>query len=211
MGMKKGKVALQFITEVFAVTLASVLVGAVIGAACQVPVTNALLAGQIESQSNRADELQQSFGRGEMSGGMGDMSDISGGMSGGDMFGGGMPSFSGMFEDVFTSATDYVTTVNSAVNLTVLLQMLGIAVLLTLISGGQQQRVAIARALSYEAEIILADEPTGNLDEETQNDIMGIFKKLVDDGKCVILVSHSPAVAAMCDEKYELKRISRRK
>ena len=79
------------------------------------------------------------------------------------------------------------------------------------LSGGQQQRVAIARALSYEAEIILADEPTGNLDEETQNDIMAIFKKLADDGKCVILVSHSPAVAAMCDEKYELKRISRRK
>ena len=76
------------------------------------------------------------------------------------------------------------------------------------LSGGQQQRVAIARALSYDPDIILADEPTGNLDGETQNEIMGIFRKLADQGKCVILVSHSPDVAKMCDEKYELVRIS---
>ena len=76
------------------------------------------------------------------------------------------------------------------------------------LSGGQQQRVAIARALSYDPDIILADEPTGNLDSETQNDIMQIFRSLADQGKCVILVSHSPEVAAMCDECYELVRIS---
>lgn len=63
------------------------------------------------------------------------------------------------------------------------------------LSGGQQQRVAIARALSYNANIILADEPTGNLDHETQNEIMSIFRKLADEGKCVILVSHSMDVA----------------
>ena len=76
------------------------------------------------------------------------------------------------------------------------------------LSGGQQQRVAIARVLSYDPDIILADEPTGNLDKETQDEIMEIFRNLADQGKCVILVSHSPDVAAACDERYELKKIA---
>ena len=79
------------------------------------------------------------------------------------------------------------------------------------LSGGQQQRVAIARALSYNPDIILADEPTGNLDIETQNEIMNIFRELANSGKCVILVSHSSDVAAMCDEKYELVKIGQSK
>ena len=75
------------------------------------------------------------------------------------------------------------------------------------LSGGQQQRVAIARALSYDPDIILADEPTGNLDRDTQKEIMEIFRDLADQGKCVILVSHSYDVAMMCDERYELTKL----
>ena len=80
-----------------------------------------------------------------------------------------------------------------------------------MLSGGQQQRVAIARALSYDPDIILADEPTGNLDRETQKEIMEIFRELTHQGKCVILVSHSPDVAKICDERYELTKISGKK
>ena len=75
------------------------------------------------------------------------------------------------------------------------------------LSGGQQQRVAIARALSYNPDIILADEPTGNLDMETQNEILEIFKNLAKEGKCVIIVTHSKEVANSCDAVYELSRL----
>lgn len=74
------------------------------------------------------------------------------------------------------------------------------------LSGGQQQRVAIARALSYEPDIILADEPTGNLDGETQDEILAILRELANQGKCVILVTHSPAVAEQSDYVYTLKK-----
>ncbi len=73
------------------------------------------------------------------------------------------------------------------------------------LSGGEQQRVAIARSLSYNPGIILADEPTGNLDRETENDILKIFKDLAHkDNKCVIIVTHSDNVAKQADEVIEL-------
>ena len=79
------------------------------------------------------------------------------------------------------------------------------------LSGGQQQRVAIARALSYNPNIILADEPTGNLDKETQDEILKIFHTLADEGKCVILVTHSPDVAKESDVVYELAKVNNSK
>lgn len=73
------------------------------------------------------------------------------------------------------------------------------------LSGGEQQRVAIARALSYNPDIILADEPTGNLDLETQQQVMDIFFRLArEENKCIIIVTHSPEVARDADVVYEL-------
>ncbi len=75
------------------------------------------------------------------------------------------------------------------------------------LSGGEQQRVAIARTLSYEPDVILADEPTGNLDKETQDNIMNIFCELASEqNKCIILVTHSEAVAKRADVNYTISK-----
>ena len=74
------------------------------------------------------------------------------------------------------------------------------------LSGGQQQRVAIARALVSEAPVILADEPTGNLDVDTASEIIEILKKLAKErNKCVIVVTHSKEVANSADIILELR------
>lgn len=74
------------------------------------------------------------------------------------------------------------------------------------LSGGEQQRVAVARALSQDVPIILADEPTGNLDEDTEEKIIDIFKELKKQGKCVIVVTHSKKIASQADVVYCIKK-----
>lgn len=140
MGMKKWKVATQFICEILVVTMIAVIVGAGIGAVSSVPVTNALLAGQVESQNNQQTQMDNNFGRpGNMGGrgqggGMQQMPDTN--------MGGEAPEIpddaSGKknpFENMIGGATNYITEVNSAMNLTVVFQMLGVGLLLTLVAS----------------------------------------------------------------------------
>ena len=80
------------------------------------------------------------------------------------------------------------------------------------LSGGEQQRVAIARSLSYNPQMIIADEPTGNLDKQTETEILNIFKDLAHkENKCVIIVTHSNNVCNMVDKVYELKSQTKKK
>jgi putative ABC transport system ATP-binding protein len=72
------------------------------------------------------------------------------------------------------------------------------------LSGGQRQRVAIARALCAEPTILLADEPTGNLDSATGRDILGLFEQLHSAGNTIILVTHEPTIAARCPRAIRL-------
>lgn len=75
------------------------------------------------------------------------------------------------------------------------------------LSGGQQQRVAIARALASEAPVILADEPTGNLDEDTATEITAILKNSAHQmNKCVVIVTHSSELAKQADVIFNLKK-----
>ena len=133
MGMKKWKVAAQFMCEILVVTMIAVVIGAGIGAVSSVPVTNALLEGQVQSQNNQQNQMEQNFGR---------PGDFGGGFPGGNMpsdmpsdipsdIGGG----NNPFGDMFGGAADYITEVNSAMNLTVVLQMIGVGLLLTLIAS----------------------------------------------------------------------------
>jgi len=155
MGMKKGKVAMQFLTEIFIVTIIAVLLGATIGGVFSVPVTNALLAGQVADQQNQSQQVEQNFGRpGNMGGGFGGgMPD----MGGSGSSGGGMPDIGDMggFANIFggSAETNYVTSVSSAMNLTVVWQMLGIGMLLTLVAGA----VSMLFVMRYEPLKILAN------------------------------------------------------
>jgi putative ABC transport system ATP-binding protein len=75
------------------------------------------------------------------------------------------------------------------------------------LSGGQQQRVSIARALSCQSELIVADEPTGNLDEETAKDIVRLLQDLAhQEGKCIIVVTHDNTIAEISDVTIKLSK-----
>ncbi|GCE00742.1 ABC transporter ATP-binding protein [Embleya hyalina] len=75
------------------------------------------------------------------------------------------------------------------------------------LSGGQQQRVAIARALACDVDILFADEPTGNLDEDTARGVIDIFRELAhEQNKCVVVVTHSQQLAARSDRTLTLRR-----
>lgn len=137
MGMKKWKVATQFICEILVVTMIAVIIGAGIGAVSSVPVTNALLAGQVKSQNSQQTQMENSFGRpGNMGGMMGENrgenaqldipDDLPSNLSG---------DKNNRFDNMFGNAADYITEVNSAMNLTVVLQMLGVGLLLTLVAS----------------------------------------------------------------------------
>ena len=146
MGMKKGKVALQFVCEILVITMISVIIGAGIGAVSSVPVTNALLESQTQSQTESAQQFEANFGRpGNMGGGNlqspPDMPQNSGG------------GFGGKMEQMFGAATDYITEVDSAMNLTVVLQMLLIGLGLTLVASG----VSVLFVMRYDPLKILAN------------------------------------------------------
>ena len=157
MGMKKWKVAAQFMCEILVVTMLAVVIGAGIGAVSSVPVTNALLEGQVTSRNNQQTQMDQSFGRpGNMGGGFpgGDMGGLPSGMPTGmpsDMptdMGGKNP-----FGEMFGNAADYITEVDSAMNLTVVLQMIGVGLFLTIVASA----ASVAFIMRYDPLKILAN------------------------------------------------------
>lgn len=75
----------------------------------------------------------------------------------------------------------------------------------TTLSGGEQQRVAIARCLAASPKVVLADEPTGNVDAENEQIILNLFKEITKEGKAVIAVTHSDRVKAIADKLYYIK------
>lgn len=136
-GMKKWKVASQFVTELFVVTLAAIIVGAGIGAAVSVPVTNALLEAQITSNQQTQNNMTQGFGRDTKAdfGGMTGMPT----MPGGDMDVEDLPEnaggFGGFMGGMRDTAENYISEVSYATDFVVILQHIGVGILLTLISS----------------------------------------------------------------------------
>lgn len=125
MGMKKFKVAIQFLSEILVVTIISVILGTAIGAISAVPVTNALLENQITAKENETTQIEQNFGRGDK-----------------------MPD-----KQKDAPKVSYVSEINSAMNFTVVLQMLGIGILLVVVASS----VAVLFVMRYDPLKILAN------------------------------------------------------
>lgn len=140
MGMKKGKVALQFLTEIFVVTLSAVIIGLAVCAVSSVPITNALLENQVAAQRIQVNQTEQNFGRGEKNQGMVENNP--------DQNAFNLPG------NGFESAGEYITQIHSAMNLTVVVQMLAIGILLTLIAGA----ASMLFVMRYEPLKILANK-----------------------------------------------------
>ena len=144
-GMKKRKVSLQFITELFVVTFTCIIIGAGVGAAVSVPITNSLLKSQVSSAQAAVVSQTSSFGRGNASGSTGSSTTTAGNMgNGGNM---GAPGA------ITTTAVNYISEVSSATNFTVILQLMGIGIILTLISSC----AAVIFVLRYEPLKILTN------------------------------------------------------
>ena len=148
MGMKKFKVALQFLTEIFVVTIIAVIIGVGVGGVSSVPVTNALLENQIAAESNQYNKIEENFGRpgnmipnGNTPGNIGqnNIAQMQNGRPG-DFFGA-------------NEVAEYISEIDEAMNLIVVFQMLGIAVLLTIVSGA----VSMLFIMRYDPLRILAN------------------------------------------------------
>ena len=170
MGMKKGKVALQFMAEILFVTMIAVILGTAVGAVSSVPVTNTLLATQVESRQTQQAQIEGNFGRGGMQqappddsgAGIGaDTGADSAADAGADNETGSAADTGaqngegrGFFgSDFGRGAMNYITEVNSAMNLTVALQMVGIVLLLTLVASA----VSVLFVMRYDPLRILAN------------------------------------------------------
>ena len=153
MGMKKWKVATQFIVETLIVTMIAFMLGAGIGAVSSVPVTNALLENQVNSRNFQKEQIDNNFGRpqGGFGGNIGGMPNFGGGFDPGSSD--SQSQGKNPFENMFSSTADYITEIDSAMNLTVVFQMIGIGFLLTLVAS----MVAVLFVMRYDPLRILAN------------------------------------------------------
>ncbi len=146
-GMKKYKVASQFIIEMFIITLSAIIIGAGIGAATSVPVTNALLSNQITANQENASDIQQGFGRDTNISGGGMMQMPS------DFNKGDKPNSPSFMSNIKEGAASYISEVSYSTNFTVIIQLIGVGIALTIIAS----MAAVLFIMRYEPLKILSN------------------------------------------------------